>query len=125
MIRPVLEPSDRHPITITPHEARVIVTRGGRTVADTSAALRLEEASYRPVLYVPREDADLTLLEPTRHTTYCPYKGDASYFTITAGDEPATNAVWSYEDPHEAMTPIAKYLAFYPQYVEIRVEPAR
>ena len=123
MIRPVLKPSERHPISIAPHPARVIVSRGHRVIVDTRAALRLEEASYPAVLYVPREDADLTLLEPSDHTTYCPYKGEASYFDIRAGDEPARNAVWSYECPHDAMAAIAKHLAFYPHHVEIRQEP--
>ena len=65
MIRPVLKPSERHPISIAPHPARVIISRGHRVIVDTRAALRLKEASYPAVLYVPREDADLTLLEPS------------------------------------------------------------
>jgi uncharacterized protein (DUF427 family) len=125
VIRPVLKPGSGHPITITPHDARVIVSRDGQVLVDTQAALRLQEASYPPVLYVPREDADLTRLEPTDHSTYCPYKGDASYFTIRTGEAPVENAVWSYEHPHAAVAEIAKYLAFYPQHVEIREEPRR
>lgn len=123
MIRPVLKPGPRHPITVTPYPRRVIVLRDGDVIADTRAALRMEEASYRPVFYLPRADADLGLLEPTEHGTYCPYKGDASYFTIKAGGEPAVNGVWTYERPYAAVSEIAGRLAFYPQFVEIREEP--
>jgi uncharacterized protein (DUF427 family) len=120
MIRPVLKPGPSHRITVTPYRGRVIVARDGVVLADTRAALQLQEASYPPVLYVPREDADLALLEPTDHHTYCPYKGDASYFTIRAGDEPVENGVWSYEHPHDDVAGIAGHLAFYPQHVELR-----
>jgi uncharacterized protein (DUF427 family) len=122
--KPVLKPGTDHPITVTPNPARVIVTRGGQVVADTRAALTLQEASYPPVQYVPRADADPALLQRTDHETYCPYKGEASYFTLTAGDAPAENAVWTYEHPHEAVAGIREYLAFYPNQVEIREEPA-
>jgi uncharacterized protein (DUF427 family) len=88
-------------------------------VADTTAALELREASYPAVFYVPRSDADMTLLERTEHATYCPYKGDASYFTIRAGEAAAENAVWSYEQPHDAVAGIRDHLAFYPDSVEI------
>jgi len=119
----VLRPGPDHPITVTPNPARVVVTRGGRVIADTRAALTLQEASYPPVHYVPRSDADPALLQRTDHGTYCPYKGEASYFSIVAGDAPAENAVWTYEQPYDAVAEIRDYLAFYPHQVEIRVEP--
>jgi len=121
MTKTVLQPGPAHPITVTPNPARVVVTRGGRVIADTRRALTLQEASYPAVHYVPRADADLSLLERTEHSTYCPYKGDASYFTITAGDAPAENAVWTYEQPYDAVSEIREYLAFYPDQVEITV----
>jgi uncharacterized protein (DUF427 family) len=119
----VLTPGPDHPITVEPHPARIVVTRGGQVLADTTSALVLREASYPPVFYIPRADADFTLLEPTAHETYCPYKGDASYYTITAGDEPSENAVWSYEQPYEPVAGIKEHLAFYPDRVDIREEP--
>src|SRR5687767_3796999 len=90
-------PGPDHPITIEPSSKRVRVSFNGRTVADTTRAVTLREASYKPVLYVPREDADMALFERTERTTHCPYKGDASYYSLRVGDRVAENAVWSYE----------------------------
>ncbi len=95
-----------------------VTTTGGRIVADTRRALVLREANYPAIHYIPREDADNSLLEPTSHATYCPYKGDCSYFSIPAGGERSTNAVWSYASPFAAVAAIAGYLAFYPDRVE-------
>ncbi len=112
------QPGPNHPISMEPAGKRVRVTFGGRTVVDSMRALRLAEASYRPVLYVPREDADMSLLTRTDHATHCPYKGDASYFSISVGGKTAENAVWSYEAPYPAMEEIAGHLAFYPDRVD-------
>ena len=111
-------PGPDHPITIAAHGKRVRVTFAGKVVADTTHALALKEASYKPVFYIPRADADMTLLKATDHHTHCPYKGDASYFTIHAGGRDAKNAVWSYEQPFPAMAEIKNYLAFYPDRVD-------
>ena len=112
------EPGPDHPITITPHGKRVRVMLGGMIVAETTHALSLKEASYPPVLYVPRADIEADLFEPTDRTTHCPYKGDASYWTITAGGLVRKNAAWSYETPFPAMTAIAGHVAFYPDKVD-------
>jgi uncharacterized protein (DUF427 family) len=111
-------PGPDHPITIVPNRNRVRVTLVGQMIADTARALTLTEASYRPVQYIPRDDADMSALTRTTHASHCPYKGDASYFTITAGGKTAENAVWSYEQPFPAMQQIAGYLAFYPNKVD-------
>jgi uncharacterized protein (DUF427 family) len=111
-------PGPEHPITITANTNRVTVTFGGRTIADTKRALAVKEASYPAVYYIPREDADMTALERTAHSTYCPYKGDASYYSIKADGRSSVNAVWSYEAPYEAMASIKGYLAFYPDRVD-------
>ncbi len=83
--RPVKTPGPDHPITVSPHPSRVVVTVAGRTVADTQRALALREARYPAVLYIPREDVDMTLLQRTDHATYCPYKGDCAYYSIPSG----------------------------------------
>lgn len=83
--RPVKTPGPDHPITVSPHRSRVVVTVAGRTVADTQRALALREASYPAVLYIPREDVDMALLQRTDHATYCPYKGDCAYYSIPSG----------------------------------------
>jgi uncharacterized protein (DUF427 family) len=110
---------DDHPITIAPAAGRVVVRWRGRRAADTSRALELREASYPPVLYIPREDADMRLFEPSAHETTCPYKGRASYFTLRDGDQVDANAVWSYAAPKPGVAAIKDHLAFYPDRVEI------
>jgi uncharacterized protein (DUF427 family) len=119
----ILAGTPGHPITITAALYRVRVTFAGRVVADTMRALSLTEASYAPVMYIPREDVDLTAFERTDHTTRCPYKGEASYYSIHAGDRTAPNALWSYEQPLEAVSAIAGYLAFFPDRVELEELP--
>lgn len=121
--RPVKQPGPDHPITIEPNPSRVLVRAGGRTVADTRRALTLREADYPPVQYVPLEDVDRSLLEPTDHATYCPFKGDASYYTIT-GSENGANAVWEYRTPHSAVAAIEGHVAFYADRVEVSEQPA-
>jgi uncharacterized protein (DUF427 family) len=116
--KPIKIPGPDHPISIEANASRVTVTVGGKIIADTSAALTLREASYPPVQYIPRRDVDMTALVPSGHTTYCPYKGDASYFSIPAGEDRSINAVWTYETPFEAMKQIREYLAFYPDRVD-------
>ena len=116
--KPVKLPGPDHPITVEPSNARVQVRVAGHTVADTRAALSLQEADYPAVLYLPREDVDTSLLERTDHTTYCPYKGDASYYSIPAGGEKSFNAIWTYESPHPPMARIKDHVAFYPDRVD-------
>ena len=111
-------PGPDHPISIAPHPQRVRVTLNGRVVADTTRALALREASYPPVFYIPREDADMAVFERTNHSTHCPYKGDASYYSIRVGDKLAENAIWSYEQPFPAVGEISEHLAFYPNRVD-------
>jgi uncharacterized protein (DUF427 family) len=111
-------PGPDHPITVTPNPRRVRVIAGGKVIADTTSALALKEATYPVVHYIPRQDADMSLLKPTAHSTHCPYKGDASYFSIEANGKTLENAVWSYETPFPAMSGITEYLAFYPNKVD-------
>ena len=107
-------PGADHPISIEVNPSRIVVKIGGKTVADTSAALTLREASYPPVQYIPRRDVDMAALTRSEHTTFCPYKGDASYYSIPAGGDRSINAVWAYETPFEAMAQIKDYLALLP-----------
>jgi uncharacterized protein (DUF427 family) len=105
-------------ITIEPNPKRVRVVFNGRMIANTTRALTMREGTYPPVQYVPREDADMSLLERTSHRTHCPYKSDASYYTIRADGKAAENAVWSYEDPFPGVVAIKGHLAFYPDRVD-------
>jgi uncharacterized protein (DUF427 family) len=119
MNRLVKIPGPDHPITIAKNERRVTVSAAGRTIVETHAALTLQEASYPAVQYVPRSDADMMLLHPSDHKTYCPYKGECSYFHIPSLGAKGQNAVWSYENPYDAVSAIKEHLAFYPDRVEI------
>jgi uncharacterized protein (DUF427 family) len=111
-------PGPDHPITIEETNAHVRVRFGDKVVADSKRALALREASYPAVYYIPRADADMSLLKATDHVTHCPYKGDASYFTIAVNGREAANAVWSYTQPYPAVAKIKEYLAFYPNRVD-------
>jgi uncharacterized protein (DUF427 family) len=116
--KPIKQPGPDHPITIEPNPARVVVSIAGRVIADTREALRLREASYPAVLYIPRRDVDMSLLQRTDHATYCPYKGDCAYYSIPLGGPRAANAVWTYEAPFAPVAPIKDHLAFYPDRVD-------
>jgi uncharacterized protein (DUF427 family) len=111
-------PGPDHPIAITRNPKRVRVTFAGQVIADSTRALSLQETQYRPVNYIPRADVDMSALTRSAHASHCPYKGDASYFTISAGGRSADNAVWSYEQPYPAMAEIKEYVAFYPNRVD-------
>ena len=116
--RPMKIPGSDHPISIDANPARIVVIVGEKVIADTHHALTLREASYPAVQYIPRRDVDMAALKRSEHTTYCPYKGDASYYSIPAGGDRSLNAVWSYENPFEAMAQIKDYVAFYPDRVD-------
>src|SRR5712672_297519 len=118
LAKPIKIPGPDHPIAIERNPNRVVFRVAGRVVADTSEALTLREASYPAVQYVPRKDVNMMLLERTEHATYCPYKGDCAYFSIPLGGDRSTNAVWTYEAPYEAVSPIKDHLAFYPDRVD-------
>ena len=111
-------PNPEHPITIARNGKRVRIRFAGQVIADTTRALTLQEANYATVQYIPRDDAAMSLLQCTAHASHCPYKGDASYFTIEAGGRVAENAVWSYQQPYPAMAEIAGHLAFYASRVD-------
>jgi uncharacterized protein (DUF427 family) len=111
-------PGPDHPITIFPAEGKVRVTVAGRTIAESTQAFRLEEKGYPPVCYSPRKDADMSLLVWTTHYTYCPYKGDCTYYSIPIGGSKSEYAIWTYEKPYEAVASIKEYLAFYPTRVD-------
>src|SRR5436309_10644619 len=104
--KPVHVPGPDHPITIEPTPARVVVSIAGRVIADTREALTLREATYPAVQYIPRKDVDMSLLERTDHSTYCPYKGECAYYSSPTGGERSQNAVGTYEAPYAAVADI-------------------
>jgi uncharacterized protein (DUF427 family) len=111
--KPIRVPGPDHPITIERNIKRVVVSIGGKAVADSRDALILREAGYPAVQYIPRKDVDMTLLERSTHTTYCPYKGECAYYSIPSAGERGINAVWTYEAPYDAVVEIRNHLAFY------------
>ena len=111
-------PGPEHPISISPVDGKVRVTVAGRIVAESARTLRLEEKGHLPVYYLPRNDADMSLLVRTSHYTYCPYKGDCTYYSIPIGGARSEYAVWTYEKPYVAVADIQEHLAFYPSRVD-------
>jgi uncharacterized protein (DUF427 family) len=116
--RTVRIPGPDHPITIAANPNRVVVKLAGHVIADTTRALTLQEAHYPAVQYIPREDVRMDLLERSGSHTYCPYKGEASYFSIPAGGARSVDAIWTYEEPYAAVAAIKDHLAFYPSRVD-------
>ena len=102
-------------ITTRPAAGRVRVIVNGEAIADSRDALALKEGSYPVVYYIPRKDVKMERLERTAHSTHCPFKGDASYYSLKGGGE---NAVWSYEQPYDEMAAIKGHLAFYSDKVD-------
>jgi uncharacterized protein (DUF427 family) len=117
--KPILKPGPDHPITVEPTPGRVVVTAAGRKIADTTAALTLREADYPPAQYIPLADVDPAMLERTDHASYCPYKGDASYYSVLTDEGTLENAVWEYRTPYESVAEIEGHVAFYRDKVEI------
>ena len=104
-----------HRVTARPADVRVRVTFKGEVIADSHDAIALEESHHPPVYYLPRKDVKMQRLTRTTPSTHCPFKGDASYFSLVNGPE---NAVWSYEQPYDEMAAIKGMLAFYPDKVD-------
>jgi uncharacterized protein (DUF427 family) len=122
MTREMKIPGLDHPITIEPSPDRVIVRAGGTTLADSTTTLVLREADYPPVRYIPFADVDQSLLTPSDTSTYCPYKGEASYWSINTDPERGEDAVWFYDQPYAAVASIRDHVAFYADRVEIAIQ---
>lgn len=119
--RPVLEPTAEHPITVNPTGKRVVVRVNGEIVADTNEALQLQESTYPAVQYIPFKDVVQDVLTRTDTSTYCPFKGEAGYYSVTTGGGTVDDAIWFYEQPYPAVAAIAGHAAFYPDKAEITV----
>ena len=122
--KPIKQPGPDHSITIEPNPAHVVVSIAGRVLADTQNALTLREAGYPPVQYIPLEDVNRSLIQETDHTSYCPFKGDAGYYSIPIGGERSVNAIWTYRDPHAVVAEIKDRVAYYPDRVDSIEEQA-
>jgi uncharacterized protein (DUF427 family) len=107
-----------HRITTEAAAVRVRVTFNGEVIADSREAVRVDEGDYAAVYYLPRKDVKMERLMRTTHTTYCPFKGNASYYSLSSGGRIAENAVWSYETPYDEMGVIKELLAFYTDKVD-------
>jgi uncharacterized protein (DUF427 family) len=111
-------PGPDHPIAISPADGKMRVTVAGRIVAESTRAILLEEKGHPPVYYLPRSDADMSLLVRTKHYTFCPNKGDCTYYSIPIGGTKSEYAVWTYQEPYEAAASIKEYLGFDPSRVD-------
>lgn len=121
MTRETKIPDATHTITIEPTDVPVTVLVGDTVIAETNSALTLREASYPPVQYIPLADVNQDAIRPTDTETYCPFKGEASYYSIQLGDTEIPDAIWTYREPYAAVSQIAGHVAFYPNKVEIAV----
>ncbi|MEZ0493490.1 DUF427 domain-containing protein [Kineococcus sp. TBRC 1896] len=115
------EPGPAHPITVTPTEGEVVVRVAGTVVARTTSALTLAEAGHPAVQYVPLDDVDPDVLRPSDTRTWCPYKGEASYWSVSAGGTDLPDGVWGYPDASPAVARIAGHVAFSPDRVSVTV----
>lgn len=122
--RPILVPGPDHPITVQLDDSSVTATIDGQQIATSNSTLVLAEAGYPPVRYFPRADVQMSALERTDHTTYCPYKGDAAYFSIRTPEGTLDNVVRTYEQLHDAVATIADHVAFYTDRVDASVGPS-
>jgi uncharacterized protein (DUF427 family) len=121
--RPVLEPTAEHPITINPTGKHVVVRVNGVVVADTHDALQLQESTYPAVQYIPFKDVVRDVLTRTDTSTYCPYKGEAAYYSVTtAAGDTVDDVIWFYEQPYPAVAAIADHVAFYPDKADVTVD---
>lgn len=121
MTRQQKQPGPDHPITVTPTDGTVRVTVGDRVIAESAQALTLQEASYPAVQYIPLSDVEPDVLRPSEHTTYCPFKGDASYYSLAVDGTELADSVWVYREPYEAVAPIADHVAFYPNVAQVSI----
>ena len=119
--REIREPTAAHPITVEPTGRHVTVRVRGALVAETDAALTLQESTYPAVQYVPLADVVTSALMRSETTTYCPYKGDANYYHVSAAGETVDDVIWTYETPYPAVAAIAGHVAFYPDKADVPV----
>ncbi len=120
--RPVLQPTAAHPITVTPTGRHVVVRVHGGVVAETDAALTLQESSYPAVQYIPLADVAADRLRPSNTETYCPYKGDAGHYDLIVDGGTVADAIWTYRNPYPAVAQIAGHVAFYPDKADVTID---
>lgn len=112
-----------HTITVAPFDGVVVVTFGDAIIASSDKALKLQEADYPPVFYIPFEDIYFDFLRSTTTKTHCPFKGDASYWSVTASGEAAADVMWAYQHPYDEMREIRDHGAFDPKKVDVEATP--
>lgn len=112
-----------HRVDLVPEPRRLKVVFAGVTIADSASTLRVEETGHGPVHYFPPKDVRTDLLRPSERHTRCPFKGEASYWTIAAPGKTAEDAVWAYPEPYDEVAGLAGYFAFYGNRVD-SIEPA-
>jgi uncharacterized protein (DUF427 family) len=106
----------KHPnyqVDITPTADHVRILVGGQCVADSRRPLKVTETKHHPVWYLPLADVDADCIEATDHSTFCPFKGHASYWTVSIGDQLLRNSLWAYQDPYLECEPLKDHVGFY------------
>jgi uncharacterized protein (DUF427 family) len=110
-------------VDLEPGSERFIARLGAEVVADSANVMIVRESNLDPVVYFPRDDVRMDLLQPTEHESFCPFKGEASYWTVRAGERVEENAVWGYEDPFDEVVGLKDYVSFYTDRLEVGSEP--
>lgn len=117
----------KHPdyrVDVESNPVRVQARLEGEVIADSTRTVHVRETAHEAVIYFPREDVRLELAERTAHETFCPFKGEASYWSFSAAGARGENVAWSYEDPFDEVAALKDYVAFYPDRVELASDPA-
>ena len=122
---PGFEAHPNYEVTITPTTSRVRVLVGDAVLADTAHALTVTESRHRPVWYLPMADVDQSRLTATDHSTYCPFKGHASYWSVDDGRGGLENVIWGYEDPYAECEPLKGFVSFYTDRVTLEIDGKR
>ena len=107
-----------HRVDVEARRVRVRIEFAGETIADSTRCLQVRESQHAEVVYFPREDVAMQWLEKSEHSTFCPFKGTASYWTLRVGDRVAENAIWSYPEPYDQVAELRACMAFYVDRVD-------
>jgi len=119
---PGFEQHPNYAVDITPRQTEVVVRIGDQEIARSRRAVLVEETKHRPVWYLPLQDVDQNLIKATDTSTYCPFKGHASYWSVITADGTVDDAVWAYMDPYDECEPLRGYASFYTNKVDLYVD---
>lgn len=119
---PGFEKHPQYSVDIEAKDVRLRVLAGATVIADTTRAVAVTETKHQPVWYLPLADVDASIITATETSTFCPFKGHASYWTIATADGDLDDAMWSYREPFDECLPLTDYVAFYTDRVDLEID---